>query len=507
MILFVTVATGFFSFSGNVFATTPICACFFTGGGCEYAQSTTSQSTCGTACDRLPTSTQTILKSEWNEDLGSEAGLAIGEACTQAQEAHEAGGGGTTTSTSICACYRKSGSCQAFLGESVVTSLNTCSELVCNPKLGTAYSGSHDWNGDSSSNIGIQIISSCEQGTTPQSLTPGTTVTPPPPTPKPFITPKLNVEIPDLSFSKIVDKGESLEVNYLANYISAVYKFLLGAAATIAIVMIMIGGFQYVLSSGGFGDVKKGKERIKNAITGLILLMGVSIILFTVNPQLVLFKPLTVSYIKRGEDIEFASEEASTRTVELPGGFRAPEGKNIRGEKYILAKVPANLADKVETAAKKLEEGNKNYGLYINDSFRSPDDQKRTITGHCDHPPAPSSKSCDKKLGDNNPCVCKHKFGKSGACMLLDGDPRNCPHTAGAALDVWGQKIENGNWKQCIKSIKEECSGDKIASCRANPCQAAVIAAMKEAGFCVLDSEPWHFEQAPDGKGVSSNCH
>lgn len=500
LILFVTVATGFFSFVETTSAAT-VCACYFRDGTCQLTTAPADRGTCQETCfnEYFPGGdTANFDRTGFAQDDGQQQGITLKQDCT---------GSRAQTHRSVCVCYRKSGSCEPFYENTDATSEITCSIEVCKTTLGDSYSDSSHWDPDESSDVGKQIISACEQGTTPQSLTPGTTVTPPPPAPKPFISPKLNVEIPDLSFSKILDKGEVLEVNYLADYISAIYKFLLGAAATIAIVMIMIGGFQYVLSSGGFGDVKKGKERIKNAITGLIILMGVSIILSTVNPQLVLFKPLTVSYIKRGEDIEFASEEASTRAVELPGGFRAPEGKNIRGEKYILAKVPANLADKVEAAAKKLEEGNKNYGIYITDSFRSPDDQKRTITGHCDHPPAPSSKSCDKKLGDNNPCVCKHKFGKSDACMLLDGDPRNCPHTTGAALDVWGQKIENGNWKQCIKSIKEECSGDKIASCRANPCQAAAIAAMKEAGFCVLDSEPWHFEQAPDGKGVSSNCH
>jgi len=406
---------------------------------------------------------------------------------------------------SVCACFRKDGSCLQLPGEADAITEHTCSELVCRPILGASYSGSSRWDADKTSDNGKKIAITCEQGLEARTLTPGTEVAPPPPAPKPFITPKLNVPIPDLTFSKILDKGERLEVNFLADYISAIYKFLLGVTATIAIVMIMIGGFQYVLSAGGFGDLKKGKERIKNAITGLILLIGVTLILTTVNPQLVLFKPLSVSYIRR-EEILFSSEEDSTRAVELPQGFRAPVGKNIRGGKKIMDEVPANLANKVEEAAKTLQTSNTNYGLYITDSFRSIEEQMNTALRHCINPPAPRSSTCDKKLGVKNPCTCNHKPGQSNACMLLDGDPRNCAHTTGAALDVWGQKIdEKGNWQKGVPTI-QKCLDD-IAACKSDPCQKAVIDAMKKAGFCVLNSEPWHFEQAPDGKGVSSNCH
>jgi hypothetical protein len=61
---------------------------------------------------------------------------------------------------------------------------------------------------------------------------------------------------------------------------------MLTAGVTIATVVAMIGGIQYVLGAGS-GDVKKGKERIKNAIVGLILLAAVHLILLTVNPALI----------------------------------------------------------------------------------------------------------------------------------------------------------------------------------------------------------------------------
>jgi len=108
-----------------------------------------------------------------------------------------------------------------------------------------------------------------------------------------FLTPKMSVDIPDLKFTEIVQEGTSLQINYLADYISAIYLWLIGSATLIAIVMIMIGGLQWTLSGGsvmgdgGKSSASAAKTRIKNAVIGLVLLMSTYMILFIVNPNLV----------------------------------------------------------------------------------------------------------------------------------------------------------------------------------------------------------------------------
>ena len=129
-----------------------------------------------------------------------------------------------------------------------------------------------------------------------------------PPPPRPYITPKLSVEIPGVSFSQIAQKGGVLEVPFLADYVTGVYKFLLTFAVLVAIIMLMIGGFQYVLFAGG-GNIGAAKERIKNAIVGLILLFAVYILLYTVNPRLVTPYALEVKYI---DPIQFVGESGDT---------------------------------------------------------------------------------------------------------------------------------------------------------------------------------------------------
>src|SRR3989338_7012564 len=69
-------------------------------------------------------------------------------------------------------------------------------------------------------------------------------------TPQDYSTPVLSIEIPTVSFSQVVEKGNSLEINFIGEYFAGIYQYVLGIAITIATVMLMIGGLQYVLSAG-----------------------------------------------------------------------------------------------------------------------------------------------------------------------------------------------------------------------------------------------------------------
>ncbi|MEK7615122.1 MAG: hypothetical protein AAB431_01915 [Patescibacteria group bacterium] len=125
--------------------------------------------------------------------------------------------------------------------------------------------------------------------------------------------PKLEVPIPGVTFTAPLKSAKLLSVSFLSQYISGLYKYLLSIAGVIAIVMVMIGGFQYVLGAGAKGQGEKGKERIKNGVIGLILLLSVYLILYTVNPQLTVFKPLTLEVIKEkdldtGDSSEFGKK-------------------------------------------------------------------------------------------------------------------------------------------------------------------------------------------------------
>lgn len=74
----------------------------------------------------------------------------------------------------------------------------------------------------------------------------------------------------------------------LASYLTAMFRLFLGLAAVMAVLMIVVGGFQY-MTTDAIQDKKDGKERIKNALWGLVLALAAVLILETVNPKLLEF--------------------------------------------------------------------------------------------------------------------------------------------------------------------------------------------------------------------------
>jgi len=110
---------------------------------------------------------------------------------------------------------------------------------------------------------------------------------PPPATPP--LTLKLQIPIPGLAQTITID-GDTI-----GTYISAVYKFFVGALAIIAVVMIMIGGFQWLMAAGSAEKVSHAKETIFGAIIGLVLALTSYLLLYTLNPNLVQYQSLIVN--------------------------------------------------------------------------------------------------------------------------------------------------------------------------------------------------------------------
>ena len=73
----------------------------------------------------------------------------------------------------------------------------------------------------------------------------------------------------------------------LSTYLRAVFLTGIGLAGVLAVLMIVIGGIQYI-GSGMSPSVKSdARDRITNAIMGLLLALLSWIILNTINPSLV----------------------------------------------------------------------------------------------------------------------------------------------------------------------------------------------------------------------------
>ena len=69
-------------------------------------------------------------------------------------------------------------------------------------------------------------------------------------------------------------------------YLSALFNYAIAVAAILAVVMIVIGGLQYIGAAGNTSVIEDAKDRIYWAIVGLILALGSWLILYNINPKL-----------------------------------------------------------------------------------------------------------------------------------------------------------------------------------------------------------------------------
>jgi hypothetical protein len=114
-----------------------------------------------------------------------------------------------------------------------------------------------------------------------------------------------NLSVPDFNvkFSDIVvaeqDGQKTISVPYLAEYIAAIYQYMVGIATILAIVMIMYGGFRWITAAGNPETIGRAKDTIVSAIIGLAIALGSYTILNLINPNLVEFKALSLISIEK----------------------------------------------------------------------------------------------------------------------------------------------------------------------------------------------------------------
>ncbi len=102
----------------------------------------------------------------------------------------------------------------------------------------------------------------------------------------PAKAPTPNVKIPGLEFAQNLKPIDNyLYLPYIGQYVSSLYNFIIGASLIAAAIMIVYGGFLYILGSTAV-SVSNGKDKIYNALIGLVLVFTMSLLLNTINPAL-----------------------------------------------------------------------------------------------------------------------------------------------------------------------------------------------------------------------------
>lgn len=169
-----------------------------------------------------------------------------------------------------------------------------------------------------------------------------------------YEAPRLNINIPNVTFSGVdeIDNKTKASIPFLAEYIRGIYVYLIGIAGVIAGVMSVMGGFQYLTAGGDAGKVKEAKERITNAVIGVILLLGAFTILKTVSPSLVELKGLEIPLVSKVDfELDTLGDTKEETAVEVSSG--GPTGSRSglgNGEHVANTTCPVQLAatDEVE---------------------------------------------------------------------------------------------------------------------------------------------------------------
>ncbi len=106
---------------------------------------------------------------------------------------------------------------------------------------------------------------------------------------------------------------QAKSVSTFSQYLSGAIPFILQLAAVFAVVQIVIGGFQYALSEA-MGTKQDAKDRMTQAMIGLVLALTSYLILYTISPNLVKLN-IGIEPISKIEGINLESNPAPRNSV------------------------------------------------------------------------------------------------------------------------------------------------------------------------------------------------
>jgi|GEM_PF-4476093 len=120
-----------------------------------------------------------------------------------------------------------------------------------------------------------------------------------------WIPPTLSIPIPTLTGFSAPEKCDTAPdgqpiycVGWLGEYVGAIYKYAIGIIGIVAAIALMIGGVRWLTAGGNPSAVKDAQSWITGAITGLIIGLASYLILYQINPNLIIFKPIRVKMVK-----------------------------------------------------------------------------------------------------------------------------------------------------------------------------------------------------------------
>lgn len=107
------------------------------------------------------------------------------------------------------------------------------------------------------------------------------------------------ISIPGSKFKRGTEISIDYSTTFIAEYLKAIYDYLLSVIGIVAAIALMIGGALWLTAGGSNERVSQAKSWITGSLTGLVLALTSYLILRTINPHLVQFTPTEVVKIEQ----------------------------------------------------------------------------------------------------------------------------------------------------------------------------------------------------------------
>lgn len=107
--------------------------------------------------------------------------------------------------------------------------------------------------------------------------------------------------------------GDASSPTSVEGLLQGLFQLSISIGAILAVIMIAVGGIEY-MGSDAISSKQAGRERMFNAVLGLVLILGTYVILNTINPNLLSFAIFSAP----GNRVETLPNQAVTNPSVVP---------------------------------------------------------------------------------------------------------------------------------------------------------------------------------------------
>ncbi|HLP86903.1 MAG TPA: D-alanyl-D-alanine carboxypeptidase family protein [Candidatus Paceibacterota bacterium] len=255
----------------------------------------------------------------------------------------------------------------------------------------------------------------------------------------------------------------------IGDYFNLIFKIAIGLCGALAVVMIIIGGFQYMGDESIFGKTE-AKSKIMSALFGLIIALGSYAILNTINPDL-----LNTGINVKSVSAEIAEAPILTDTgkaiptglsntfADCPGGVRDVQVIGIGSPQHFI--FCSAYASKLQQMFSDAYNANPRIVL-TGGGFRTYEEQLQARTSNCPDPLNSPAEKCTPPTAKTGTSLHEQGLAVDLRCdgSLINWDDQNPNYT------------KNESTKKCFDWLKANAS---------------------KYGFANLSSENWHWSVGP----------